>query len=700
MGIPPFELIGGALLLALRVYGLGAAWQGSPCIPARWFDWAGFARSILLGCLLNLALALILVPFGWWTVAADWAAWLGLLLVGGGRLYARPVLRPRLSAGLIGIGALTVLTLFALLLPLRSEWLAGGWDPGIYQNNAIAIAQRNGIQARTDSLFTRMSVEERRLFTHAEADYHELFPSVPVRLDDGAMPLYHFHVTAVWGAWLYRLGGEAMLFRQATLTAWWCLPVWLALAGMLGFEGRFRYGLLIPVALASWWWYHQALPTAEMLYLFLISGIALVWRDFRSWPGSLPWVAILGLVLAVINHLNAALLLAVGLVFAAWWDEQGAPGRRRWRYAVCFAALALGIGWNGLWAPITIDRLQAKDNALALIVLGWALCALVGITVSGWNRSVRWLKWDMRGIRLSLAVLGGLLLAGAVSASSGRIATATLGLTRYLPTIDVPWRVLLMLIPFQGMVNTAWAGIGLIVLSFLPLCSTHLERVLLGLGMLVVLLLIQPGIAPIYPWALRRFFVFWMPWLMLAQAGLLLWLAVRWRRWPWLAALLAVVTVWGLYDGLKMSRRAARVGDYRGLVSVLHELAGELQANDLIIADDPRWGTPLTVAYGFDVLNGQHLWQSEFVADNAQRVALIQRWQAAREGRMIWLTSTDQGLDFYPLHWGGDEQLLLERRFSYPTVIHSRRARTFAEQTNERTLRLFVAVPVGHRAAP
>ena len=694
MGLPAVELIAGTLLLAIRVYSLGWAWQGGDG-KGRPLGWLDFARTIFRGCVLNLAIVVILAPFGWWTPIADWFVWLGLVLVGlllGG---ARKAWCRQWHAALIGTGGLFLLCALTLWWPPRSEWLAGGWDPGVYQNNAIAIARRNGIQPRTDSPFAAMTVEQRRLFTLAEDDYHEAFPAVPVQLEDGVMPFYYFHLTSLWGAWLYRLGGEALLFRQATLAAWWCLPIWLALASVLGLPGRRRYLLLIPAGLAPWWWYHQAFPTTETLYLLLFSGTALIWNDRRATPGPCPWWVMWGLGLAVINHLNAALLLAIGMVFAAWWDETGTPTQRRRRYAAGYAALAAGIGWNMLWAAVTIERLQAKDNALWLILAGWALCTLAGTLLSGWNRPPRWIRWETHGVRLVLISLGALLLAGAAGAASDRIAAASLKVTQHLPVMDVPWRVLLLLIPFQGAWSSAWAGVGLITVGCLSPRQEPLARVLVVLGALVVLLLVQPGIAPIYPWALRRFFVFWMPWLMLAQTALLLGIAIRGRRSPWLAGVLAVVVLVGMYDGLKISRRAARVGDYRGLATVVQDVARRLEPNDLIIADDPRWGTPLAVAHGLDVLNGQHLWQPEFVAENDQRVELLQQWQAERDGRLLWLTSTDQGLDFYPLDWAGDTTLLFEHRFTYPTVIHSRRARTFAEQTNERTLRLFEAVPVG-----
>ena len=79
------------------------------------------------------------------------------------------------------------------------------------------------------------------------------------------------------------------------------------------------------------WWYHQNIPTSEMLYLFLLLGGAADWLDSRD-ARRLPWGAWAACFLLVVNHLNAAVLVAGILALATLLEAASdAPLPRRTR---------------------------------------------------------------------------------------------------------------------------------------------------------------------------------------------------------------------------------------------------------------------------------------------------------------------------------------------------------------------------------
>ena len=236
----------------------------------------------------------------------------------------------------------------------------------------------------------------------------------------------------------------------------------------------------------------------------------------------------------------------------------------------------------------------------------------------------------------------------------------------------------------------AGVGGGMALAADRAATTQRLRLVALALGGGLVAVLLHGGIAAIYPWALRRPMVLWVPFMALAQGYGAGWILEKWgaRRWGWAVAgtLLLGAALW---TGARISRMASRVGDYRGMSAWLDEVAEHIQADDLVVADDPRWGTPLLLAAGRDVVNGKLLWHLPHDLQRAELLAMLQRLQDERHGRVLWLTSTPAGLDIYPFEVGPVVPLFEHRRFVYPTVIHSSRGNHFATRENEHEFSLY-----------
>lgn len=691
------HLLGDYFLLSLRLVGGGWLWAlSSDEAPGDSGRRGTFVfclgRAVALGLLINLLPALVLASFQVWTPLADWMLW-GLLLASGfyraqknGFLCRRSLVR-----GVAGIVAVWALGGMILFLPARSEWLAGGWDPGIYQNNALVISRDHGIQGRPKSIYTEMTEEECRLFTRSDKEYHEVFPGAPVLIGNGALPLYFFHLSPLCGAWFHRMGGLNLLYRMPALLGAWSLLPALALFGWLGMGGWKRW-LGIGFWLASpMGWYQQAIPTSEMLYLFLLMGGLLLYIQAVRNRSSLPVGAALSLFAATVNHLNAVVLLGFCLLLSAAVETAGRVPGRRMRMICCYAALALALVWNFYFSHITILRLEEKDHVLRVILPVFGFSALFSLLLTWKSVPERWVSVIRRAVLPGCVLAGALIALAALGVSGEWIRPWTMKAVVHLPWLGAILKRFLQMIPFQGAWSVAGAGAGLVWMALDRNPErTGLRVLAFTLGSIVLALFVELGITPLYPWALRRYLVFLIPFLVLAQSFAVIHLVEKGPAWRpvyrWIAGLFLLA---GLGQGAWISLAAARVGDYRGMGPVIFALNDVLNSEDVVVADDPRWGTPLLLAGGREVINGRRLWQSKDPDYQQAYMTGLQRLQRDGLHRVLWLTSTEEGLQIYPVSFGNPSEPLFQRTFSYRTVQHSSRARTYEVEENTKTFRLY-----------
>lgn len=686
--MPVMDAVAGAILIAIRIFGAGWWWTGTKSSGVM-----RVVRALLMGIMLNLAPLLILAPAGWWTPMLDWCSW-GVLVFAGMFFAWRRGACSRSSAleFVRAVGAMILLNVVIALWPVRSEWLAGGWDPGIYQNNAIAIANRNGIQAQRDSIYARMTTEERITLSRGSDGYREIFPSVPVRIEDGSIPLYSFHLTPMLGAWLHRIGGMDFLLRMPVFLAFWMLPVMAALFHQAGWRG-WRSGVVVAaVMLSPLWWYHQAIPTAEMLYLLLLSGGLWRYLEARAKSSAYPVAAGLALFLATINHFNvpvvAGLLFFVMMLFLR-------PGDRVVRGLLfCFASIGLGIVYDFVFAAITLERLQEKDQ-----VIGWVLGPFIFLfamaMVMAWMpRSGRAQAWLDRSLRIA-GFLAGVMVAGAVLLLAvSMIHAHWFGRVTNLPVIGAWAHRFSRIQLFVGMAGVLWSGWGLLILYRRAIDTSSV--LMTALGVVFLSFLVNPGIAEIYPWGFRRY----LPALITLVAGAQAMVVISFleglsRRSRLLNVLMALLLIVATGSSLMHVAQARQTGDYAGMSKVMREISLALEDRDVLVADDPAWGTPLFLGHGHSVVNGKLLWSSDDAGHRGRFLAALDRLEREDARRTVWLTSTGDGMKIYP---DTKAQYKLARAFDvydFRTVIHSGRGSHFATRQESRTFRLYVASTTG-----
>ncbi len=691
------ELALGLLLLTIRITGAGWVWSTTARDPERGFgDRCGWLAGT--GLILNLVLALIAAAFQQWSPGLDWILWGVLVCAGVVRLRRRPIRWASWIAPALAVGGLAAA---AVLLPLRSEWLAGGWDPGLYQNHAVSIAQRGGTQPWTGTVYAELTPAERETVRVTEGVYNEVFPGVPINLRDGALPVYFFPLNAICGAWLQRLGGLALLTRASLVLALLGLLPAYALLGALGLRRGARLAGLLFWVLSPLWVYHQAIASSEMLQLFLFSAGLLFYLEAMERQRPWPWLAGLALFAGAVNRFDYPVFAGLLLALAAGVESAAQhPGWRR-RILLGFGALALGILWDWIFAQVTISRLQEKDQVLWVVLVPFAFSAGAAALLAWRRPPAPFVALLCRAARFAGLCAAGTLVAGVVLLGIPPARDAVLALSAKVPFAGGVFLRFARLIPFHGAMGFLSVAVGVFYLARdRSAASLRMRLLVAALGGLLLMLLVNGGIAPIYPWALRRYFVFLIPFMALAQGDLAARVIAGFRagRRIWAAAGLLLLAL-ALGDGARHSWSAFRVGDYVGLAGLLETVDEQIQERDVIVADDPRWGTPLLLARGRDVLDGKRLWENADPGFREDYLRMLRRLQREEGRRVLWLTSTEAGLGVYPLDIGLALPVFEDLPFVYRTVVHSARADHFEARESRRVFGLY-EWPPARAAAP
>jgi hypothetical protein len=559
-------------------------------------------------------------------------------------------------------------------LPRRGEWIAGGWDPGVYVNQGVAIAERGGFNRWLPPVFTELTETELAAFTRRHGrDFVECYPGGPLK--DGRAQAYFFNATPLVIATAQHAGGlrlatranaavgllAVIMFAAVVLTATH-RPAWALGAGALF--------LIQPLFL-----YHLHTPVAEVLELFVIgaAGLLCVWRPADG--GRNGWLAVL-LLLGIVNRISFLPLAALWLVALAWLDlDRPDRGRVRREHLLGLSALITGLAMDLGTSAMPMRLTHVLPQVFFLTGL------LAGVTLI-LDIAANWPRWPLPVLkrRLLLAAVGLLILAGI----AGLIfkPASLLGAGR-----ELFWN-LWHLLPYLGWPLLVACTCGL-ALALLARSSAPIPRDLLGIGLVLLLagvcLLANKWIADLYPWATRRFLII-LPVLAFLAAIIPAWL---WRRGGWLAKGLAVLAFALLLAGLDRQSSAAWARtEYDGLSGILGRVAERLDPDDVVVTDNSFWAMPLTCIYGRQALDGSALWK-EPDSDRARAGwSALERLRGAGR-RVRFVTTTSRGIGIY----GGAAPAAACAARLPPAVleeiIHSPRATGFATRAFNAELRIY-----------
>lgn len=625
--------------------------------------------SLVLGFLWSLLGNLVLAEAGLFTGTGE-IALLGIVVLSGllaGALGNRRACIEHLRLSLPGLLFTILVAVAVMLLPNRGEWIAGGWDPGIYVNQGIHISRSNGLRPPPDPVFANLAPENISLLTRRTHNYVEAQPVVPLDTETRRLEHFFFRLTPMLIAVMDRCGGLRAATRVNEITGILLLPLFACMTWLLGRKGRYAAFALLALLLQPVWLYQLHLPTSEILSLFFLCAMGLL-TGLRPLNRRMAGLFCLLLFATEINRFSFLPFGFLMLFFLAVLDisdsDQAGLGKQR---LFQMAALLAGAIYDYAVNPTTIGRLfEAVPALLIASVLLLALTIFIDSVVA------------RRGMGARLVV---------VAEKYGLPVLLAISLLGFAMSIPAEFRAnISQLLPFLGSTAVAIAVIGLVFLIFgesLPLktwCVFLLAATLISLA--------RSEIAALWPWATRRFVEYTVPLLALGGAVLLarLWALKRWAPVPRLlaAGVIALLVV----TGGRTARQAWSRTEFNGLSASIAEVAAQLREGDIVVADHFRWGTPLRFLHDVAVINGE-LFFAEGTPDKMKAALPVLAGLRDEGHRILFLTSTEKGLDVFPLTlntthlvWESDPIVLQE-------FIHGPRVNTFQLKDQPRLFRLY-----------
>lgn len=680
---PSIAALWGALKWALSSSIPGAAWAWALRGPeGSRPSLSGFTRTLIAGLILNLTAVLTLGANARYTRGAELALLIFVTAVGAalGRRRIVEDLRGALGAmAMLAAGALLILA-----LPRRGEWILGGWDPGVYMHQGISLERHGSLRPLSDPFFEVLQSDEVAIFTRPEHASHIVFPGVSLNPERRELTSLFPHAMPAWIARAYRYMGLRGALRVNHLATWVMLCLAMPAARSLGLSRRAAWLTTVAFVVHPVFIHHTAFPTAELLHVTFLQAIAALWAVRRGAGPAIGLSALMGL--AVVNR-PSFLPFGALLVLMAALDEARDARRRavRWRRLLQIGALAASalfvMRWNG---PLLV-RWGATTTLLGAGFAFVGVAALLVDLAASVSKRIRRraAHWAASGIGIGMAMLA---CVAALASTACRIDDAAVA-------------------------ARAWTAGALVYVGGSFLVAALFGWLLIGLrrdvdeiplrGWMAYLLcsiaptLAAPQITIWWPWASRRLLEAVLPAVALGLGALLDRLAALWpathARWRpvAVAAALGLIT---LPAGPRWWH-AVHATEYDGATAALAPVIAALGPRDVVVADHFWWGAPIRFLTHIPVINGELFWAAEDEGDR-QRLAMRVLRRLHQEGwRIRLLTSTEQGLDLYPLPWTTARLDVEGGSWRARELLQHPRARRYQMRERLRRFRLFTWIP-------
>lgn len=660
-----------ALTLTVLLLAPGMAWGWWLRVPhahRTCSTWIALTAGLSAGLLIALLYSWLLLELGWFRRVTLWGGLTAITLAGlvTGRLFARTTLRSNIRQTLPTVALFCLPMLLIGAASPRGEWIAGGWDPGVYMNQGIYAAQQGGWNAVPAPAHAALAESDSIPFVRHVAGRDELFPGFPLDPDTGAIELTFYPLTPTWIALLYELGGLELALRAFPLLGYLLL---LVLTGGLlaaGASPLLATAAAAVVFLHPLVLYHAHTPCSELLEAVLV--VLLLWtlapQNARARTGLLPLILFAGLLNRPTFLIWAALLFP----WLAVTDRF-----RPLRAVVLAAPLAGAVLYYQTIGQPALDRVGGLfDRMAGITMVALLLSGLLAFVLRHW----RWKQMQTAAFLLApvVAVCAVLFL------FPGGLQAFRTNAVKLVPYAG--WPLILLggagyLIRWRAVFK---AGRLTTLDSWIVLCVCG---GLLPLGFKFV--------AELYPWATKRFLSSVPLALGICSAVTLVALRDALGRYRQHAAYLPVIA--GLI--LILAGQGPRITDawqhteYDGLSSALQAVHDMTEDEDILLVDHFLWATPLALIFDRQALNGERLWARE-TPERTERALTFLRDQQARGRRVLLLTSTDRGAAIWPAPFHATTLLHAFPPYRYAVIAHHRNGTGFPLRDQTATFQLYV----------
>jgi hypothetical protein len=666
-----------ALLFLVRFGVVGACWSWALVCrnpgASPWSQWlVKSAATLLCGILINVISAVLLAELGIYSTGVEWfvlaaAAGLGRFLAVRKSVAWSGHVRDCLPV----FAMIAVMGAVIMLVPGRGAWIAGGWDPGIYVNQGIAVSHAGSFHSGPEAAWSRIGADGFQSISRERGNpfpFHEYLPVVPINPETGEIRPFFFRGMPAFVAVLERCGGLRAATRANLFAGWIALGAFAALCAQLLATSAARWMAIAVLIAHPVWWFMAHFPTSEMLQLAVVAG-AVAWIPALSRGRSAGIFIAALLLLGMLNRFSflpfAALLLCTISWIGIRFDQ---PGRFSERLIqVC--AVSGGAIFALVCCSVTLDRLG--DQVQPLWLTGAPLLTLsLALELGPVRRQAKRFAAHPSLPGYLLLLVAALLAAKDWFRGPDHAITAVGIVGPALPYLGHA----LLLGSLAGMLlmltgRNAEKGIVVTVMWFYTAA--------------IVATISTTTITMWLPFAARRHLVYSLPCIALF-AGILF--ATLWQWTDGRKALRVLILIPGLALPLANIERAWHAitrTEFEGLPDMLANVARNIEPGDIVVADHYKWGTPLRFLFGAAVLNGETLWKKDSTPEK-RTAAMNALHEAMGQGhRVLFLTSTEAGLSCYkheipasPPLWDSGEieitqlnQHLSERGFTHLTRI-------------------------------
>ena len=471
------------------------------------------------------------------------------------------------------------------------EYIAGGWDPGVYVNTGINISRTGSILIHDDFL-KELSPEDQKVFSHIRHIGVEKYPGFPITdADKGIITPYFFHLYPVWVAIFYSLGGTKFaLMVNAVFGLFSLFAIYSGVKVLFNREAGLISVFLVATNIAQIW--QVRFPTTEILTQFLIfSGIYLL--ALFSKDNGIFFGVLAGIIFAVtfLARIDTILLLPALLIFF-YYRSLIKFRKEDLSFISAFTLIMLLV----FIYYLTLARLTAGFIINDFTIIKSTLFVIFIIAVSLVLIAFRMLPEHIRAVGISalsskrtklviIILLSMLFLYGCF------IRPAFIEGKNAKNLLELSW--------FLTPIGLAAAFAGLIWLTFNGLDKYNIFFYMTAI--FVSLFFINSKmIVPVYMWAVRRFIPVVVP----SAAVLTGYFLYRIRSaFPKKGTVIVVLILSGitLYSfitgkGLLSDR------EYKGLVDFCREFANSFDKEDILVCDESWLATPLHYIHGLNTL--------------------------------------------------------------------------------------------------
>ncbi len=497
-----------------------------------------------------------------------------------------------------GLRISIVFVLIFLFFNLNSQWIMGGWDPGLYINQGLNIAAKSGFvqpvgfeddNLTQDEILMISKTPDEMIFSSYDEYYRELLPGVRIDIEKGDVSNLFFRNFPSFIAMLSNWGLSDFGLKANVFAGLMSVLVFFVLLYIV-FGTFYSVAFCLILFLHSLFIYHTKLPTTEVFQMALFFGFVLL--NFCRANRFISFFSALILFCAVTNRGSFIAFGSLYLFFvclAKTTTDESRKERFTFLVLTCLG-LICGLIYDMIYSSNTIIKLNYVLDKLFMVALLSIIGSVIVTVFSSFFKTYLLKLVDVFENRKK----------GYIAACLLMLATVFIVSFVYNKS-DYPANQIKMFISYFGMVTLFFAFAGMFFMLFDPKVNIYVKATVVFLIVVSVATFSNQYVANLYPWAIRRYVTYTLPLIILSAIYLPY---VLWRSKKVLSRVLAVIFI--LVICISQAKSSARVlihSEYRGILAKLEELDNELDDKSLILVDDHRFATPLMYIYGHKVMD-------------------------------------------------------------------------------------------------